>query len=97
MSGFLKKRRLVGCKNRTAKREMERNGEEKVVMKNAINAAMVKVKEEYPNINVGDIIRFSAEGRKNSKVNNQHTKEILNMFVDEANYYCVKNKKKPLF
>jgi len=97
MSGFLKKRRLVGCKNRTAKGEMERNHEEKVVVKNAVNAAMAKVREEYPNINVGDIIRFSVEGRKNSKVNNQHTKEILNMFVDEANYYCVKNKKKPLF
>ena len=81
----------------TAKREMERNGEEKVVMKNAISAAMTKVREEYPNINVGDIIRFSVEGRKNSKVNNGHAKEILTLFVDEANYYCVKNKKKPLF
>ena len=97
MSGFLKKRRLVGCKNRTAKREMERNGEEKAVMKNAINAAMAKVREEHPNLNVGDIIRFSVNGRKNSNANNGHAKEILDMFVDEANYYCVKNKKKPLF
>ena len=93
----MKRRKVIGCKNRTAKKEMERNREEKAVMKNAINEAMSKVNKKYPNINVGDIIRFSVEGRKKSKVNNQHTKEILTMFVDEANYYCVKNKKKPLF
>ncbi len=97
MSGFLKKRRLIGCTNRTVKGEMERNKKEKEVMKDAINAAMAKVREEHPNLNVGDIIRFSAEKGKNPNANNGHAKEILDLFVDEANYYCVKNKKKPLF
>jgi hypothetical protein len=42
-------------------------------------------------------MRFSIEGKKSNKDFSKEKKEILRIFNDAANDYCLKYKKKPRF